>query len=40
MPIEITEFYQDFFQNIVGTANEDGEYLEDAFFEKFCDLLI
>lgn len=40
MPIEITEFYQDFFQDIVGTANVDGEYLEDAFFEKFCDFLI
>lgn len=40
MPYSIEEFHQEFFQDIHGAADADGRYVEDAFFERFCDNLI
>ena len=40
MTTELTEFYRDFFQDVVGTADADGRFVEDAFFELFCSELI
>ncbi len=34
------EFYQDFFQDVIGFADAEGCYAEDAFFEKFCEQLV
>ncbi|MGI9362464.1 MAG: AIPR family protein [Parasphingorhabdus sp.] len=40
MTIELNEFHQDFFQEIVSSADADGHYTEDAFFERFSEYLI
>jgi len=40
MAIEIAEFYQEFFQDILVSADADGRYAEDAFFGLFCDQLV
>jgi hypothetical protein len=36
----LQEFHQEFFQDVIGTADADGRYAEDAFFELFCAQLI
>lgn len=36
----LAEFHQEFFQDVIGTADADGRYAEDAFFELFCEQLI
>lgn len=40
MAIDIEEFHREFVQDILGTADADGIYTEDAFFERFCDYLV
>lgn len=40
MTIELDEFHRDFFQEILASADADGEYVEDAFFDRFCEYLI
>jgi hypothetical protein len=40
MPVELDEFHADFFQEVVGTADANGRYVEDAFFDVFCSELI
>lgn len=40
MAIELEEFHREFIQDILGTADAEGVYTEDAFFERFCDYLI
>ena len=40
MTIELEEFHQDFFQEIVSSADVDGHWTEDAFFERFCEYLV
>ncbi len=39
MTISIEEFHQDFFQEVMASADVDGLYAEDAFFELFCEYL-
>ena len=39
MTISIEEFHQDFFQEVMASADVDGQYAEDAFFELFCEYL-
>lgn len=39
MTISLEEFHQDFFQEVMASADVDGLYAEDAFFELFCDYL-
>lgn len=39
MTISLEEFHQDFFQEVLASADVDGLYAEDAFFELFCDYL-
>lgn len=36
MPLELGEFAQDFFQEVLRTADADGIYTEDAFFDLCC----
>lgn len=36
MTISLEEFHQDFFQEVMASADVDGLYAEDAFFELFC----
>lgn len=36
MTDELLEFHQDFFQDVLGTADADGRYAEDSFFDLFC----
>lgn len=40
MPIELDEFYKEFFQEVLGSADAEGRYSEDAFFEYFRERLI
>src|SRR5687768_5032384 len=40
MAIDIEEFHQEFVQDILGTADADGIYTVDAFFERFCEYLV
>lgn len=40
MAIDLEEFHLEFFQDVHGTADADGHYAEDAFFELFCDQLV
>jgi len=40
MAVELDEFYVDFFQDVLGAADADGRYVEDAFFDLFCNELI
>lgn len=39
MTISLDEFHQDFFQEVMASADVDGLYAEDAFFELFCEYL-
>ena len=36
MTDELLEFHQEFFQDVLGTADADGRYAEDSFFDLFC----
>jgi hypothetical protein len=38
--IELEEFHREFFQDVHGTADADGRYVEDTFFDLFCDQLV
>jgi hypothetical protein len=40
MPIDLAEFHQNFFQDVLASADSAGLWAEDAFFEKFCTYLI
>lgn len=40
MAIELDEFHQDFFQEALASADADGQWAEDAFFDSFCEYLI
>lgn len=40
MSIELDTYHHEFFQEIHRDADSDGQYAEDAFFEKFCEHLI
>lgn len=40
MAIELDEFHRDFFQEVLSSADAEGSYLEDAFFDQFCEYLI
>ena len=40
MAIELEEFHQEFFQEVIASADVDEYYVEDAFFELFCSHLI
>jgi hypothetical protein len=40
VPLDINEFNQDLFQDIMASADADGRYAEDAFFERFSEHLI
>ena len=40
MAIDISEFNQDLFQDIIASADAEGSYAEDAFFDRFCEYLI
>lgn len=35
----LQEFHQEFFQGVLGTADAEGRYAEDAFFDLFCEQL-
>ena len=39
MIIGLDEFAEDFYQDILNEADAGGKFLEDAFFEKFCETL-
>ena len=39
MAIEIDEFNKGFFQEILSGADADGQFVEDVFFERFCEYL-
>lgn len=40
MTSELQEFYREFFQEVQASADADGRWAEDAFFEHFCEYLI
>lgn len=40
MTIDLEEFSKEFFQDVFNSADAEGQYLEDAFFETFCAHLI
>lgn len=40
MPIELSDFYQEFFQQVNTSANANEHYVEDAFFELFAEHLV
>lgn len=40
MSTELEEFHQEFFQDVLAEADAGGRYVEDAFFELFCDQLV
>lgn len=40
MPIELSEFYQEFFQDVITSADANERYVEDAFFDLFCENLV
>lgn len=40
MTISLEEFHKEFFQEVMASADVDGLYAEDAFFEAFCSYLI
>jgi len=37
---ELADFHSEFFQDVLGTADASGQYLEDSFFELFCESLV
>ena len=40
MPIELGEYYTEFFQEVQASADADGMYAEDSFFDLFCNHLV
>lgn len=40
MAIELDEFHQEFFQDVMASADAAGNYAEDSFFSEFCEYLI
>lgn len=40
MVIELEEFHREFFQDVHGAADSEGRYVEDTFFDLFCDQLV
>lgn len=40
MAIDLGEFHREFFQEVVASADAEGRYVEDAFFELFCSYLM
>jgi len=40
MAVEIAEFHQEFFQDVIASADAGGQYVEDAFFDRFCEHLV
>ena len=38
--MEVKEFARDFFQDILVESDADGQFLEDVFFQKFCEHLM
>ena len=40
MSVDLKEFYQDLFQDILNSADADGQFVEDEFFRIVCDQLI
>ena len=40
MPTELEAFHEEFFQDVLAEADADGRYIEDAFFERFCEQLV
>jgi len=40
MAIELEDFYNEFHQEVYGSADAEGRYVEDAFFDIFCGHLI
>lgn len=40
MSVDLQEFNQEFFQDVYGSADAEGKYVEDAFFETFCAHLV
>src|SRR3990172_10486378 len=39
MTDELQEFHHEFFQDVLGTADAEGRYAEDSFFDLFCEQL-
>jgi hypothetical protein len=37
---ELEEFHEEFFQDILAAADAEGNYVEDAFFDRFCEYLV
>ena len=40
MPIELSEFYQELFQDVITSADANERYIEDAFFDVFTENLV
>src|SRR5438105_2127022 len=40
MSKELNDFHREFFQDIVASADADGKFLDDAFFERFSGYLV
>lgn len=40
MSIDLEEFNQEFFQEVMASADAAGRYAEDSFFEQFCEQLV
>lgn len=40
MSSSLEEFHHEFFQDLHGSADADGRYVEDTFFERFCSHLV
>lgn len=40
MSTDHDEFYHEFFQDVMATADADGRFAEDAFFDQFCSQLV
>jgi AIPR protein. len=38
--ISIEDYYKEFFQDVLGSADADGRFVEDTFFEKVCAQLV
>ena len=38
--MQLDEFARDFFQDVLAESDADGQFLEDVFFQKFCDHLM
>ena len=39
MTEDLQEFHQEFFQDVLGAADAEGRYAEDAFFDLYCEQL-